>query len=86
MWSKLKTMKKMIFLFLTICVANISYSENGPVKKKKNQVIATKQKNKTTITKIVDNEPYQIKYKERIDINTGKKDTIVFIEYLKLKN
>jgi hypothetical protein len=74
-------MKRVLFLFLTICVANISHSENGPTKKKKNQVIVRKQKNKTDITKIVDNEPHQIKYKVRIDINTGKKDTIVSIEY-----
>jgi len=74
-------MKKVLFLFLIICLSNNSYSENGPIKKKKNQVIATKRKNKTDITKIVDNEPHQIKYKVRININTGKKDTIVSIEY-----
>jgi len=81
LWSKLKTMKKVIFLFLTICVTNISYSENGPIKKKKNQVTTTKLKNKIDSTKIFNDEPHEIKYKVRIDINTGKKDTIVSIEY-----
>jgi len=72
-------MKKVLFLFLTICVTNISYSENGPIKKKKKQVIATKQK---SITDEVSGFHYEI----FVDSKTGKKDTMVVLDNFLSKN
>ena len=78
-------MKKALFLFLIICLSNDLYSQNQPLKKKKSVNIRN-QKNKIDSTKIINDELYELQYKVRIDINTGKKDTIVFINYFKSKN